>query len=851
MRRINTFFITVITFSMISCTPVKQHEFLKAQITGASTYQTQNADIEKRIDDLLSKMSLEEKIDMISGEKTQFDTRPNERLGIPALHMADGPVGIRSRREASTAFPASVCMAVTWNPDLIYKAGQALGQEAKAKGKNVLLGPCVNIHRVPQGGRNFESFGEDPYLTGKIAASYIKGIQSEKVIATVKHFACNNQEFERHSIDVRVDERTLNEVYLPAFKAAVQEGGVWAVMSAYNRLNGQYCSANTNLLTDILKKQWGFQGFVMSDWGAVHSCIPELYAGLDLEMPTTAYFKINDVNEAVRRRLITPASIDDKVRRMLRAMFYMGYFDKKNDSGSDCNTPEHRAIALQVAQEGIVLLKNQNNVLPVGSNIKSIAVIGINGTKLAWGGGGSSRVTPCHTVSPLDALKAKAGKDYTVKFEPGTFFEDDFSLIPIENLVSPAGQDKKQGLLLSYYAKPNLEGNPIRQEVEVNSVDFSWHREGPQAPEPDFSSIAWTGQLVAPETGMYAIGLGSDGGASLYIDGKQVIDSRNAHGWDLKYKYATVNLEKGKPVDIKIEYYQRQRRVAVRLIWQKIEKYPSQKAVELAQSSDMAILFLGSGLSDDSEGRDRDNLSLPKEQEEMILEVTKVNPKTVIVLNGGAGIEMKKWIDNVPGLILAWFPGQEGGDAIADILLGKVNPSGKLVTTFFKNWEDCAAYNNYPGKDDVVNYTEGVFVGYRHFDAEGIEPYFAFGHGLSYTSFEYKNLVISREKIKKGESVTINVTLKNTGGRDGAEVVQLYLGDEKASVPRPVKELKGFQKVFLKAGEEKKITLKIGLQDMQFFDSCIHDWKTEPGKFNVYVGSSSRDIRLKGSFVLE
>jgi len=840
MRKINVFMVAVIIFSMITACPAE-----------SPISKDTNAAIEKRIEDLLSQMTLEEKITMLSGDVTGFDTKPIERLGIPALNMTDGPVGVRVlTKETSVAFPASVCMAATWNIDLMYKLGQTLGLEAKAKGKNVLLGPCINIHRVPHGGRNFESFGEDPYLTSKIAVNYIKGVQSEKVIATAKHFACNNQESDRFSIDVKVDERTLNEIYLPAFKAAVQKGGIWAIMSAYNRLNGHYCSANTWLLTDTLKEKWGFKGFVMSDWGAVHSCIPELHAGLDLEMPTTNYFKIDDVNQAVGRKLIKPSKIDDKVRRILRAMFYMCCFDKKETERGDCDTPENRAVALQVAQEGIVLLKNQNNILPVGGNIKSIALIGSNAAKLAYGGGSSWVAAPTHTISPLDALTSKAGQGCAVRFEPGTFFEDDFSLIPSECLVPPAGYDKEHGLLASFYPKANLEGQPVRQQVE-NSVDFSWQRQSREDPEPDFTSITWTGRLAAPETGEYVIGLGSDRGSCLYINGQIVIDTRSRHGFGLKYKYTTVQLEKDKPVDIKIEYYERRRRVAVRLVWQKNEQPPLQKAVELAKSSDMAILFLGSNLLDESEGSDREDLSLPQYQEELIQKVSEVNPKIVVVLHGGAGILMNKWLDKVSGLVLAWFPGQEGGNAIADILLGKVNPSGKLVTTFFKRWEDCAAYGNYPGQDGTVNYAEGVFVGYRYFDAKGIEPYFPFGYGLSYTDFEYKNLVISRKTVRPEKPVTVNLTVKNRGNRDGAEVVQLYLGDEKASVPRPVKELKGFQKVFLKAGEEKTISLTIEPQDMKFFDIYRHDWKAEPGKFNVYIGSSSRDIRLKGSFILK
>jgi beta-glucosidase len=816
--------------------------------TDTLIYKNKNADIEDRIDDLISRMTLEEKVMLLAGDTTSYDSKPNERLGIPVLRMADGPVGIRS--DSATAFPASVCMAATWNTDLIYSLGQALGREAKAKGKNVLLAPCVNIHRVPQGGRNFESFGEDPYLSGRIAVNYIRGVQSEKVIATVKHFACNNQEQERNSIDVRIDERTLQEIYLPAYKAAVTEGGVWSVMSAYNRLNGQHCSSNTWLLTDMLKKQWDFKGYVISDWGAVHSSVPALYAGMDLEMPRDRYFTIDNVQQALRWRLLKPSKIDDKVRRILRAMFSMGYFDQtKADTGA-CNTPEHRAIARQIAQEGIVLLKNDNSILPVQNGVRSIAVIGRNASKLMYGGGGSSHVKPYHAVSPLEALTSIAGDKYKINYESGTFNEKDFISVPPKSLSPPDGYENKQGLLGSYYANPALEGDPVRKQVD-SIIDFEWDRGSPEGLNHNFFSVAWEGQLVAFESGSYAIAIGSDDGSRLYINDKLIIDSWDMGRHSILDQYATVQLEKDKPVNMRIEYNELWGHARIRLVWHKIKEHPLHKAIQLAEASDMVIVFAGNKMTDESEGRDRKTLALPPYQEDIIRAVAEVNPNTVIVLNCGAGILMNNWIDKVPGIVLAWFPGQEGGDAIADILLGNVNPSGKLVTTFFKNWEDCPAYGNYPGEDDIVNYSEGVFVGYRHFETRGINPYFSFGHGLSYTSFEYSNLELSSKKIKEDESVTVNFVIKNTGSKDGAEVAQLYLGDDVSCIPRPVKELKGFKKVFLKAGEEKTVTFTINPADMKYFDIYSHDWKSEPGKFNVYVGSSSRDIRLNGSFELK
>jgi beta-glucosidase len=612
-------------------------------------YKNKDADIEDRIDDLISRMTLEEKVMLLAGDTTSYDTKPNERLGIPVLRMADGPVGIRS--EKATAFPASVCMAATWNTDLIYSLGQALGREAKAKGKNVLLAPCVNIHRVPHGGRNFESFGEDPFLSGRIAVNYIRGVQSEKVIATVKHFTCNNQEHERNSIDVRIDERTLHEIYLPAYKAAVTEGGVWSVMSAYNRLNGQHCSSNTWLLTDILKKKWDFKGFVVSDWGAVHSSIPALYAGTDLEMPNDKYFTVENVEQALRWRLLKTLKIDDKVRRIFRAMFNMDYFDKTESDTGACNTPEHRAIARQIAQEGIVLLKNDNSILPVQHDVQSIAVIGRNASKLMYGGGGSSHVTPFNTVSPLEALKSKAGEDYILKYESGIFDEKDFIPIPSESLIPPDDYSEKHGLLGAYYENPVIEGEPLRKQID-SIVDFTWGRGGPEGIRPDFFSVTWEGQLVASESGSYALSIGSDNGSRLYINDEMVINNWDFMRNEAIYEFTTVELEKDKPVNIKIEYSEFWGNATIRLMWNKIKEHPLQKAVHLAESSDMVVLFMGYSMNDESEGKDRKMLALPHNQEEIISAVAEINPNTVVILNCGAGILIFCWVMLIPQVSL-------------------------------------------------------------------------------------------------------------------------------------------------------------------------------------------------------
>ncbi len=808
-------------------------------------YKNSKSPIEKRVEDLLHRMTLEEKIDMLGG--TGFESKPNKRLGIPALNMTDGPISVRWGK--ATAFPASIAMAASWDPELVKRIGQALGRETKAKGRNVLLGPCINIQRVPHAGRNFEGFGEDPHLTSQITVSYIKGIQSEKVVATTKHFACNNQENDRFSIDTIVDERTLREIYLPAFKAAVQEGKSWAIMCAYNRLNGYHCSSHTALLTDILKNEWGFKGLVMSDWGAVHSTIPTLFSGLDIEMPKDLYLTREKVLEAVKRGLVKESKINDKVRRMLRTMFVMGFFDQKKPDLGALDTPEHRKLVLEASQESIVLLKNEKNILPLDiKKIKSIAVIGPNAEILRTGGGGSARGNPFYSVSPLEALQKKFGKTIRIKHSLGVFIEDEMLPIGSEYLRTTKGGKEEIGLSGEYFNNITLKGEPLIRRIDSH-LDFHWDSWVPDNMPKDNISIRWTGKLIPPRTAKYAFNMTSDDGARVYLNGEIILDN-----WDttpLQAKPIVVELKKDKPLDIKVEFYKHFGETRIILRWKIIDKNIIKEAVKTAKESDIAIVF--AGLSDrlESEGGDRNDLFLPRGQEKLIKEIVKANKKTIVVLNTGAPVLMSNWINQIPALIEVWYPGQEGGNAIADVLFGKVNPSGKLPITFLQKWEDSPAYGNYPGVDGVVHYKEGIFVGYRHFDKNNLEPLFPFGHGLSYTNFSYSDLKITPQKVKKDENVKVNFTIKNIGLREGAEVVQLYLKDIKSSVERPVKELKGFKKVNLEPNEKKLVSLILKPSDMKFFDVCRKDWVAEAGKFKVMIGSSSRDIRLEGEFELK
>jgi len=806
-----------------------------------SASATPSDSIERRIDTLIAHMTLQEKTDMLSG--TGFASRAIDRLGIPSMKMTDGPVGVRWGGK-STAFPCGTALAATWDTALAREEGRALAREAKAKGRNVLLGPCININRVPFGGRNFESFGEDPYLTSRIAVAYITGVQSEKVIATVKHFACNNQEFQRTSINTIVDERTMYEIYLPGFKAAVQEAGCRAVMSAYNKVNGQYCSQNTVLLTDILKKQWKFPGFVMSDWGAVHSAVPTLVAGLDIEMPSRKFLRSDSVLAAIEKGDVSMAAIDDKIRRMLRAMLATGLFDKAGPAPA-LDSATHRDLALTIARNGIVLLKNAAGALPLDrKSIKSIAIVGPYADRAQAGGGGSSQVEPFYARSVLQGVQRAAGPAVQVRYARGLLSPDQTDVIPTQYLAPRRG-DSLHGLAGEYFDNVSFQGTPRARRTDER-IEFHWGESAP-LPEvkPDSFSIRWTGFLLPPATGEYLLSVHSDDGARLYLHDSLVIDNWGMHG--ITGKSTSAMFTAGQSVPITLEYYDAWHGADVVLSWQMPGSMDD--AIKAARQSDAAIICVGLTNRLEAEGFDIERLTLPFGQERLIQAIAKVNKRTIVVLNNGGPLLMTSWIDSVPAVLEAWYPGQEGGNAVADILFGDVNPSGKVPATVPRRWEDAAAFGNYPGKDSMVTYAEGIYVGYRHFDARGIEPLFPFGHGLSYTNFAYSGLTIA-PAVGNNAAFTAKFAIKNTGPRAGAETAQLYISDIKAFLDRPPKELKGFRKVFLKPGEQQSVSISIDRAALALYDPKSHEWKVEPGTFKALIGSSSRDIRLQGEFVV-
>ncbi len=788
---------------------------------------------EQKINDLIRQMSLEEKVSLLSGA-TGWTTTAIERLGIRSLSVTDGPHGANCAPGTTTCFPTSVGMAATWNPDLIRAVGAALGRETRAAGRDVLLGPCVNIQRHPLGGRNFESFSEDPHLAARMAVAYIEGVQGEGAGTSVKHFAANNQEFQRNTINVEVDEQTLREIYLPAFEAAVREAGAWTAMAAYNRLNGPFCCENRRLLVEILKEEWGFDGFVVSDWGACHSTVESANGGMDLEMDADGpgqrpYFR-QPLVDAVKQGRVSEAVVDDKVRRILRVLFRIG-------QPKPVDLKAHAELAKTVARESIVLLKNERGILPLNpAAIRTLAVIGPNAPEARLGGEGSSSVTPAYSVSVLDGIRNFCGDRVSVHNVRGAVLADDLKAIEPAALVG--------GLRAEYFNNLDVAGAPdaVRTEdhLDLNTCMGS--------PAPGILShrysARWTGTLRAPESGRYQFGMTKGEKTRLYLDGKLLMD--HWVGMKEEVRSVEVDLEAGRTYDVRAEYRSDAGWGVTRLAWLRTGDLTAE-AVAAARGADAVIVVVGLSRIAEGEGFDRRSLNFPGGQDELIQAVAAANPNTIVLIIGGSPVAMDRWLARVPAVVQAWYPGQEGGNAVAEILFGAASPSGRLPLTFPRRIEDSSAHANYPGQNGKVAYREGLFVGYRHFDTRGVEPLFPFGHGLSYTTFEYHDLKLTA---RGADGVHVSLCLRNTGCRDGAEVVQLYVCDIESSVERPAKELRAIRKVFLKVGEETTVGFELGPRAFAFYDAVAKRWTVEPGDFDILVGASSRDLRLKGRVTL-
>ncbi len=803
------------------------------------------AGVEKRVDSLLSQMTLDEKIEMLGG-LNDFFTHPIPRLGIPSLKMSDGPMGVHDYG-LTTAYPAGIALAASWDVDLAQRFGVAMAQDARARGVHFVLGPGMNIYRAPMNGRNFEYFGEDPFLASRMAVAVIRGTQSQRVIATAKHFAGNNSEFARMTLTSDIDERTLREIYLPAFEASVKEGHVGAVMDAYNLVNGSYMTENVHLNKEILKKEWGFDGIDVSDWGATYDGVAAANGGLDLEMPSPTFMNRDALLPALKNGKVTVAIIDDKVRRILRTAIEFGFFDQpQTDIGIPTLNQEGRQVALEVARGSMVLLKNSGNLLPLDENkVKTIAVIGPDAYPAVISGGGSAESKPFNSVSYLEGISNRLGTKakvlYAVDVPPlDEVFENS------EFITAPNGET---GLKGEYFDNEELKGTPALVRTDKH-VHFDWG-EGSFAPgEPvDHFAIRWTGYYVPKETGDYKFYTSADDGVRLYVGDDIAIDDWLPHSQTLDI--ATRHLEAGQAYKIRLEYFDSVSTAIAGFGVARAEAYVGRDTKPLAAKADAVIICVGFDPKTEGEGFDRP-FQLPGGQDELIRQITAVNKNVIVVVTAGGNVDMTRWIDTVPAILYAWYPGQEGGTALAQILFGDTSPSGKLPASFERRWEDNPTFHSYyPDKgSNRVSYSEGVFVGYRGYDGSGTKPLFAFGYGLSYSTFAYSKLSVTPQSGNLNEPASVSFDVKNTGRRVAAEVAELYVGDSHASVPRPVKELKGFAKVDLKPGETRRVTLTLDPRAFSFYDVTKKDWSAEPGDFTILVGGSSDNIQLRGNFTL-
>ena len=714
--------------------------FLNAAAASSQVTDKEKVQMEKRIEKLIKKMTLEEKVGLLHGN-SKFYVAGVERLGIPEWSLSDGPHGVRAEinrhdwayagwtNDSASYFPTGTAFAAAWNPELAYRRGEVLGEEARWRKKDVLLGLGVNIIRSPLCGRNFEYMSEDPYMNSVLAVAYIKGLQSRDVACSVKHFAVNNQETNRTTVDVECSERALREIYLPAFKAAVQEGGALTVMAAYNKFRGEFCAENNYLVRKILRNEWGFDGVYVTDWGAAHSTVPSMEAGLDVEMGTLIdkyedWYYANPLIEAVKSGKVPMSLVDEKVGDVLRVMIKTNVLDPKKRFGpGSMNTKEHQQATYDAAAEAIVLLKNQNNLLPLDfSSIKSLAVIGDNATRKHSNGGLSSEIKAVYEVTPLEALRAKWGDKVDIRFAQG--YEK------LSTFVEGSNNGQSSGT----FSSKTQESDALLKE-----------------------------------------------------------------------------------------------------------------AVEVARTSDVALLVCGLNHDYDTESFDRLNMDIPYGQVKLIQEVVKANPRTIVVMIAGSPLNMAAVDICSPAIVWAWFNGMEGGNALVDVLSGKVNPSGKMPFTTPVSLDQSPAHalGNFPGRDLKVNYEEDILVGYRWFDTKGLPVVYPFGYGLSYTTFDYSNLNTDKETYDQADTIQATFTLTNTGDREGAEVAQLYVSDPVCSVMRPVKELKGFKKVFLKPGESRRITLDIPVSSLAFYSEAQSQFVVEPGEFILQLGASASDIKQR------
>jgi beta-glucosidase len=827
-----------------------------------------NEAMEARIDQLLLEMTVDEKVALCHGS-SGFASGGVSRLGVPPLKMSDGPHGVGPAwrdgggeaeladvDDHMTALPTGICLAATWDEALARRYGEVLGAESRARGKDMILGPGINVRRTPLCGRNFEYMGEDPFLISRMACGYVRGVQSQGVACCAKHYACNNQELGRTTVDVQVDERTLRELYLYAFEAVVKEAGIHSIMAAYNHLRGQDCCHHDYLLNAVLKREWGFEGVVVSDFGGVRDTFEAVTGGVDIVMGnamlTTPYL------EGVKAGHYSMAELDDKARRSLRVLGRIGVLagDPARPAGAK-TTPEHIALARKVAAEGIVLLKNEGGRLPFKTDgIRRLAVIGENADARLCHSGGSSAVMPLHEVTPLEALRERYGNELEIVYEPGyPDLDAEMQPIPSEFLGCTGERGGLQGWTLTWH---NTRGGafagdaPIHEDV-VPTVHCITDKPLREDCLPHRYAVTWTTILTPPETGVYEFVMqGSDCGFRVF--GEYRMGSWDNDGIPTVTS-CRLELAAGKPVELRVMTLPGPSGVHVRFGWrppgaaqfEQGERFAA--AVDAARRAD-AVIFVG-GLTHgvENEGMDLLDMTLPLRQDELIEALADANPELCVVLAGGGGTAMP-WLDRVPALVQLWYGGMEAGHALVDVLSGAVNPCGRLPVTMPRRLEDVGAHTLGDYDDKRTVYREGVFVGYRWADEYDVEPLFPFGFGLSYTQFSYSNMKIETAGAEKAFEGTVRVDVENAGERAGADVVQLYVGDDVCSVRRPPRELKGFQKVYLEPGERRSLTFKLNWRSLAFVHPLTRTWTVEPGAFTVWIGRSSRDLVAEQRFTL-
>ena len=798
---------------------------------------------------LIKKLTIEEKVSLLSGFDNWY-SKDIKRLGIPKIKMSDGPNGVRgdsNSPQTSACFPSPILLGATWNEELVKEIGVATAEEALFKDVDVLLAPTINLHRHPLGGRHFECYSEDPILTSAIACGYVNGVQSKKVAACLKHFAGNDTEFERHLVSSNIDDKTLRELYLYPFEMGVKKSKAMVVMSAYNKLNNVFCSSNDLLINKILKKEWKFNGFVVSDWGAALETVENANGGLDLEMPGPPKTWGENLIQAIKDKKVSEKNIDEKIERILRVAKFTNRFNKKRKKEKSTNKKSHRELIKKTAIEGMVLLKNEN-ILPMSKKkLSNIAVIGPNAKNSQIIGGGSAGLKPHYQVHPLEGIKEYlSNTKVKVNYAKGCHI--DKYLPPLEKKLTSIPGKNKKGIRVEFFEGKSFKGSPIETQT-VNGNRFwalqgfaTQFLQGDKRPE---ISIRFAAHYEPQISGDHEFEIFSIGLSRFKVNGKTIIDNWNSQkkgdaffGFASAAKRKKIKLNKNKKYLIEIEYQFEGRFPAIQFGCRPPDSVDLiSEAVETARKADGVIIVLGTNSDWETEGNDRKTLKLPGNQNELIRKVLSVNKNSAVIINTGSPISMP-WIKQAPCILQSWFPGQEYGNALADIIFGKNSPSGKLPTTYPKKISDTPAFLHYPGENLQMDYKEKLLTGYKWYEKKNIEPLFAFGHGLSFSEFVLSDL----EVLKKSAELKIKIKIKNIGNFPASETVQCYLGKERQSKSFPKKKLVSFKKVFLEKNKSKIISLTISKRDFSEWSSKDSKWKLVKGNYKIFLGTASDKI---------